>query len=634
MAKRASARLSQSAGSIGQALTLHRAGRLDEADRIYNAILAANPRDFEALHLSGVLKHQQGRSIDALRLVAAALQAKPGSADALVNYGVILETLRRHEEALASFDRALALGCNEAALHFNRGNVLNTIGRYADALASYDAALALAPGLSDAHYHRGNTLVALDRYAEALASYDRALAFAPERADIHANRGAVLLELDRGDAALACLNQAVALDPGNIAALNNRGNALVKLERYAEALASYDEALALCPDHADALSNRGLALCELGRYDEALAHYAQALRVAPDFIPAHLKRGNTLAKLARMEEALASFTKAVALEPTNAEANFNAALARLCLGDFGAGWKQYEFRWQRKTCAVARPNFPRPLWRGETDLHGRTILLTAEQGLGDAIQFVRYAPLVAALGAKVLLAVHRPLKALAQSVPGVAQVAADNETLPAFDLYCPLPSLPLAFGTELSTIPAEVPYLWPQQQRIAKWREKLPQTGRLRIGICWAGNRDHPNDRRRSIPLERFAAILATSGVDFVSLQKELSEAEAAILREHGVTQLGREFADLSDTAAVVAMLDLVIAVDTSVAHLAGAMAKAVALLVPFAPDFRWLLERTDSRWYPTMRLFRQSALDDWQGPLQRVRDELADLVREPARLR
>jgi tetratricopeptide (TPR) repeat protein len=630
MAKRASARLSQSAGSIGQALTLHRAGRFDEAERIYDAILAIDPRDFEALHFSGVLKHQQGRSADALRLVAAALRARPGSADALVNYGVILETLQRHEDALASFDRALTLGADQAALHFNRGNVLHTLARYAEALASYDAALALAPELADAHYHRGNTLAALDRHADALASYDRALVLAASRADILANRGAVLLELECTDAALESLDRALALDPDNFAALNNRGNALGKLERYGDALASYERALALRPDDADALSNRGLALSELGRYDDALADYARALALAPDFIPGHLKRGHTLVRLARMADALASFGAAIALNPRDAEANFNAALARLCLGDFGEGWKQYEYRWERKKYAVARPSLPRPLWRGEEDLRGQTILLTAEQGLGDAIQFARYAPLVAARGAKVVLAVHRPLKALMQSVPGVAQIVADDEALPAFDHYCPLPSLPLAFDTVLATIPAQIPYLWPQQERLARWRDRLPQTGRLRVGICWAGNRDHQNDRRRSIPLERFAEILSVPSVDFVSLQKAVGAPEAAVLRACGVAQLGGEFADFSDTAAVVAMLDLVIAVDTSVAHLAGAMGKAVGLLVPFSPDFRWLLERTDSPWYPTMRLFRQSAIDDWQGPLDRVRGELADLARQP----
>ena len=634
MAKQATARVSQSNRSLKQAVELHREGRLNEADRIYRAILAADPRHFDALQLSGVLKYQQGRTIDALRLVAAALQAQPGSPDALVNYGVILEALKRHEEALASFDRALATGAISVPLHFNRGNVLNIIGRHADALASYDATLVLAPNHVDALYNRGNTLAALDRHEEALASYDRALSLVPQRADIHANRGAVLMELERIDEALASLDKALASDPNHVVALNNQGNALARLKRYKEALESYDKALALCPDYADALSNRGLALAGLDRFDEALAQYAKALCIAPDFVDAHLNRGNTLVKLTRMNEALRSYSDAIAFSPQHPEVNFNEALTRLCMGDFCEGWKKYEYRWERKKFAAHRPNFPRPMWRGEKNVQGKTIALVAEQGMGDAIQFVRYAPLVAALGAKVLLGVHRPLARLMETVPGVAQVVPDGGTFPDFDSYCPLLTLPLAFGTELSTIPLNVPYIRPEEERIARWRPLLPRNGTLRIGICWAGSTAHVGDRRRSMSLEQFAAILSVPRIDFISLQKEVSEAQAALLRDHGVTQLGQEFADFTDTAAVVAMLDLIISVDTSVAHLAGAMGKAVALLVPFSPDWRWLLDRTDSPWYPTMRLFRQTAIGDWAGPLERLRQELAEVAQRPVKRR
>ena len=341
-----------------------------------------------------------------------------------------------------------------------------------------------------------------------------------------------------------------------------------------------------------------------------------------------------MVKLARMDEALRGYSDVIALSPQHPDANFNEALTRLCVGDFREGWRKYEYRWKRKNAAAHQPDFPRPLWRGEKELHGKTIFLPAEQGLGDTIQFVRYAPLVAALGAKVLLGVHRPLTALMASVPGVSQVIADGETVPDFDLYCPLLSLPLAFETELATIPSSVPYLRPQEERIAKWRDRLPTSGRLRIGICWAGNSGYENDCNRSIPLERFAALLSAAGLDFVSVQKDVSEADAAILREHGVIQLGQEFADFTDTADVVAMLDLIISVDTSVAHLAGAMGKAVALLVPFSPDWRWLLDRTDSPWYPTMRLFRQTAIGDWAGPLERLRQELAEVAQRPVKRR
>jgi len=628
MARQATARSLRRARSVGRAAALHQVGRLDEADRIYRAVLAADPHDFDALHLSGVLKHQQGRSVDGLRLVAAALRARPGSVPALTNYGVILDALKRHQEAVATFDRLLNMGACDATLHFNRGNALNNMRRYAEALASYDAALALAPDHTDALYNRGNVLAALERHEEALASFDRALCLAPRRGDVHVNRAATLMKLQRFHAALESADRALSGDANSIPALNNRGSILTELKRYDEALAALDRVLALCPDHAEAHNNRGVALAELGRYEEALAHYAHALRVAPDFVNAHINRGNALRSLLRMDEALASFTQALTLDPQNADADFNDGLARLCLGDFRQGWKKYERRWEKHKNAVPRPNYPLPMWRGEKELRGKTILLVAEQGIGDAIQFVRYAPLLAALGATVLLRVDAPLAALMTSVPGVSRVIGAGEALPHLDWFCPLLSLPSGFGTELATIPANVPYLWSDEARIAEWRRRLPQNGRQRIGLCWAGSREHLHDRRRSLPLDRFAALLSVPGLDFVSLQKGIAPGEAGILRQCGVTQLGEEFADFADTAAVIAMLDLVISVDTSVAHLAGAMGKAVALLLPFSPDFRWLIGRTDSPWYPTMLLFRQTAIDDWDAPLELLRLELAELAR------
>ena len=593
MARQSTAKRSQRARSFEQALALHRGGRLDEADRIYAAILAADPRHFDALHLSGLLNYQQGRLVEALRLTAAALKTKPGSVDALADYGVVLEALNRHEEALASFDRVLAQGAGDASLHYNRGNALRSLGRIAEALHSFDRAIEFAPDLGVAHHNRASALAALERCEEALGGFDRALA----------------LDLDPAD---------------RVSALSNRGKTLVKLRRLEEALASYDQALALAPDHVDTLVRRGTALVRLGRYDEALTAYAAALRINPDCLDAYVNRGNAHAFLNQFDAALADFALVTARQPDHADANFNEALVRLCLGDFGRGWRKYEYRWQCSQFAALRPNIARPMWHGDTDPRGKTILLYAEQGMGDVIQFVRYAPLLAARGAKVIVGVHRPLAAVMTGVPGVARVIADGEALPNFDLYCPMMSLPLAFGTELATIPANVPYIRAQQARIDRWRERLPQTGRLRVGICWAGGAAHQNDRRRSIPLATFAKILSVDGVDFVTLQKEVTEADAATLNAHGVAQLGQDFADFADTAAVVAQLDLVIAVDTSVAHLAGAMAKATAALIAFAPDFRWMLDRTDTPWYPTMRLYRQNEIDDWTAPLERLRQELA----------
>ena len=596
MAQQSTARTEQSGQSVAQALALHREGRLDEAERIYRRILAAEPAHPEALHLSGLLNYQQGRLADALRLLAAAMRAKPSSSDAQMDYTLVLTGLGRHDEALASLDELAAHCADDARWHFNRANAQKELGRYSDALQSYEQAIALSPALFVAHHNRGSALAALDRHEEALASFDRALT----------------LDLATAD---------------RIGALINRGKMLVKLKRFDEALASFDRVLDLAPDHVDALTRRGVVLAKLGRYEEALAVYAAALRADPDCLDAYVNRGNAFAFMNRFDAALADFAAATARQPDHPGANFNESLVRLCLGDFRRGWEKYEYRWQCGQYALRRPKLPRPVWRGDIDPRGKTILLYAEQGMGDAIQFVRYAPLLAARGAKVIVGVHRPLAALMTGAAGVAAVIADGQALPDFDLYCPMLSLPLAFGTEFATIPSTVPYIRPQPDRIAQWQGRLPQTGRLRIGICWAGTAIHPNDERRSIPLEAFATILSVRDVDFVSLQRDVNAAQAAILEAYGVAPLGQEFADFADTAAVVSMLDLIISVDTAVAHLAGAMAKAVGLLVPFSPDFRWMLRRTDSPWYPTMRLFRQTAIGEWDGPLNRLREELAGIA-------
>ena len=619
MARQAAARLSDLVRSFERGRALHRDGRLSEADRIYDAILSEDPQHFDALHLSGVLKHQQGRGVEGLRRVAAALCSKPGAADALMSHGVILDALKRHDEALLSFDSLLTRSTDDPALHYNRGNALKSLGRYDEALKSYQRALELAPDLAVAHHNMGNAYAEIDRNGEALACYDHVLELALSRAGVVSAVGAAL----SNDDGFAALDRAFAVDPDIVSVLSNRGKILLRLKRFDEAVASFNRSLALNQSQPDALCFRGDAFAELGRHDAAFSDYQRALQIAPDSPDAHLKRGNAFVALNLLDQALQSYMAVQRLQPDNADAHFNEALTRLCLGDYREGWRKYECRWDRKEFAAERPTYPRPLWRGEGCIEGKTILLASEQGFGDTVQFVRYAPLIAALGAKVLLGVRPPLAALMKSVPGVDGVFTGGETLPHFDLYCPLLSVPLAFGTELATIPSRVPYIRASTDRVAIWRPRLPDNGRLRVGICWSGTGAHLNNRRRSIPLDCFAQLLAVTGIDFVSLQKDVTAADAALLRKHGVLALGQDFDDFTDTAAVVAMLDLVISVDTSVAHVAGAMAKATAVLLPFSPDFRWLLGRTDSPWYPTMRLFRQTTIGDWNDPLERLRTEL-----------
>ncbi len=443
-------------------------------------------------------------------------------------------------------------------------------------------------------------------------------------AKAHYNRGVALHERRRYDEALAAYERAIALKPDFVEALNNRGNILSELVRLDEALASYDRALALRPDFAESLDNRGVALYDLRRFDEALASHERVLALNPDNPEALNNRANALHALKRHDEALAGYKRAIVLQPDFAVAHWNDGLARLRLGDFRGGWPQYEWGWKAGYRGMER-RFAQPRWTGAEPLAGKTLLLHAEQGFGDTIQFARYAPLAAGAGAKVVIEVHSSLAAL--EFRDASSVVSRGSPLPAFDLQCPLLSLPLAFGTELDTIPARVPYLSAPEASLARWKPRFPRVEGLRIGLAWSG-RTRP-DPGRSMALAQLAPLFELPGIHFVSLQRDVRDSDAAVLRGRpGLLHLGPDLADFADTAAVIAQLDLVITIDTAVAHLAGAMGKPVWILLPYLSDWRWLLERDDSPWYPTARLFRQHEARAWDTVIARVRAALDDFVR------
>jgi tetratricopeptide (TPR) repeat protein len=497
-------------------------------------------------------------------------------------------------------------------------------GRLADAETICGTILATDPQHFDTLHLLGLLRHQQGQNAEALRLVGAVLKRAPRSAEILNNYGLILAGLARHEEALACFEDALANHADYLHALKNRAASLKRLGRNEQALAAYEVVLATKADDADALNEFGGFHVRLGRPDAAIACYDKALTIAPRIVELHINKGSALVALNRFQEALECFAAGIAIAPERAEAHHKASLVSLRLGDFKHGWREYEWRWWTERAPKKR-DVTAPLWLGTQPISGKTILLQAEQGFGDTINFVRYAPLVAALGATVILEVPSPLKAIAATVPGVSSVLGDGDPVPDVDFHCPLLSLPLAFQTELPTIPANTPYIRAHEARLAAWRNRLLQNGRLRVGICWAGSNMHLSDHNRSIAIERFSEILSLPDLDFIGVQKEVSAPQAAILRRHHVLSLGQDFKDFADTAAVLAQLDLLISVDTSVAHLAGAMGKAVALLLPFSSDWRWLHDRADSPWYPTMRLFRQAAIGDWSGPLERLRRELAD---------
>ena len=470
-----------------------------------------------------------------------------------------------------------------AQLHYQRGQ-LDT------ALVLVQSALKIDAGRADGFASLGLIFYFLRRLTEALASYDAGLRIDPKHADLLNWRGVVLLDLQRAQEALQNFERVLATDPDRLDALGNRGNALIKLNRPTEALAVYDRALALVPDNAQLLTNRAVALRRLDRPREAVMSARRAAVVRPDF----------------------------------AHARFVESVARLTLGDFETGWRGYEARWAVGALASQRRNFTAPLWLGAEPLDGKTILLHAEQGFGDTIQFVRYAPLLAARGATVVLEVQAELVRLLSGMAGVAAAVARGASLSPFDFHCPLLSLPLAFATDLATVPADIPYIAPAGDDTAIWRARL-RGGQVRVGLVWSGEPSHDNNLNRSLRLATLAPLFDVPGVRFISLQHELREDDAPVLQSLSqIFQIEEKFKDFADTAATLAQLDAVISVDTAVAHLAGAMGKPLFLLLPFAADFRWLRERADSPWYPSARLFRQPRFGDWDSVVNVVRQELA----------
>jgi tetratricopeptide (TPR) repeat protein len=608
-------------------LVLHRAGRFAEAEACYQRVLAVQPENPDALHLIGNIAYQVGRHDVAIAMIGQAIRRNGRNPLYFSNLGLALASQGRFDEALTRFEQALVLKPDYAEAHNNRGNVLKALNRDVEALASYDRALAGLPGFVPAHYNRANLLAALGRFEDALAGYDRVIALKADHAEAHNNRGNALRALQRLDEALASYHSAVALRPDHAEAFNNRGVVLHELKQFDQAVADYGRALALLPGCAEVFYNCGNALQALGRFEDALAFYDKAVALKPDHPEAFFNRGNALKELGRIGEALASYHKALALRPDYVEANWHESYLRLLTGDFERGLTRSEWRWQNAALGLQKRNFVQPLWLGGAPIDGKTILLHSDQGMGDAIFFCRYVPMLAARGARVIVEVEEPLRELMSGLAGVSQCISKTEATPDFDLHCPMSSLPLAFETRLATIPAATPYLG-VQERSAEWEARLPPHDRPRIGLAWSGNPRHSNDHNRSIALEAFSPLLDLPA-HFVSLQTDIRPDDAVTLRAHSrILDLGSALTNFAGAAALISRLDLVISVDTSVAHLAGALGTPVWILVPFSPDWRWLLDRQDSPWYPTARLFRQSKTRQWQSVVGQVRDALDGFCR------
>ncbi len=596
---------------LATAVQFHQAGKLAEAEAIYRQILKENPNQIDALHLLGVICGQSGREIEGISLIQTAIAIGPARAAHHSNLGNILRQVGKIEPAIASFQRAVAMDPNHSNAWNNLGNALRDNRQFDQAIAAYERSLALKPDVAEVLSNLGITLRMAGRLDESITAHRRAIALAPQSSEAHNNLGVALRDQNCWSESLTAHQRAVDLNPRSVSALSNLGAALRKAGEIDPAIQTLHRALEIDPRHADSYNNLASALIDLGNFQEAAAACRKAIAFDPHHADAHGNLGIALAYEGEVDAALASARCAVRLAPGDPLQHWNLSMLLLLLGDFENGWHEHEWRWQCPSMLKPR-QFSQPRWSGE-ELHGKTVLLFSEQGFGDMIQFIRFAPVVEQLGGHAIVECQPEMRRLFEKMPGISRCITLGEALPEFDLQCPLMSLPLAARNRLHAV-TSVPYLRvPRSDH--NWQI---DPDNLNVGVAWSGNPKHQNDRNRSINFAELAPLLEIAGVTLHSLQKRPAPPP---LIDHS-----QELLDFAATAQLIDQLDLVITVDTAVAHLAGAMAKPTWLLLPFMPDWRWMLHREDSEWYATMRLFRQTMISDWNEATQRIAHELAKI--------
>ena len=643
--------------ALQQGAQLHSEGRLDEARQAYEVLLDGPPPQVAAaqyllallmtdmgapgsalahydaaialggaspdlFYRRGELLRQAGRSDEAVESFDRALALAEGHVDAAHMKGVALAAAGRLEEAVASYDRAASLNPESRSIWNNRGVALEALNRLEDAVASCERAIAIAPDYARAYHNRGSAKLKLGQTLEAIGDFDKAAMFDPNLAEAWSYRAVAMAGLERYIDAIESAERALALRPGYPEALNTRSIAERALNHPEAALASAEAALLARPGFAEALNSKASALAKLNRYEAACESYRLALAAKPGDPSILLNFGMALEATGDLEGALAAFSASHAAAPDLPDAMFAAGLVNIRAGALQPGFALYETRWTQK----GGPRHGKPaetLWLGEAPLGQRTLLVHAEQGFGDTIQFCRFAPL-AAPPSQLILQVQTPLKRLLASLDGAARLLGTDEDAPPFDLHIPMMSLPLALDIELQDMASRMPYLHPRADLVDRWRTKLPAAEGLRIGLAWTGNPGHDNDRNRSMPLQALAPLLA-GRAQFVSLQKDYREADRALLAQlPQILRVEEDLKDFADTAALIESCDLVISVDTSVAHLAGALNKPLWLMLPRFSDWRWMNDRSDSPWYPSATLFRQTAFGVWDDVIARIAARLA----------
>jgi len=623
-----------------QGIALKNLKKLKESLASFDCAIALQPNYADAYSNKGNTLIELGKFTEALDAFNKAISLRPDYADAYNNRGNALRELKKFDDAVDSFNKAISLRPDYADAYNNRGNALRELKKFDDAVDSFNKAISLRPDYADAYNNLSIIFHESKKFHQAIECANEAIKLNPAFADAYVCRGLAHHKLNQFDIALENFNLAIQLDPHNFSGHSNRGLALTKLNHFDEALASCNRAIELKPDYAEAYGNRGAVLCELHHFDEALASCNRAVELKPDFPEAYLCKGYVLSiSFRKYSEGLDNFNKAIELKDQYTDAYWDKSLLKLLLGDYEEGWQLYEYRWKTDSQKSSARTYPQPLWLGNESLVNKTILIWSEQGLGDTIQFCRYIKMVSNLGAKVIFEVQEPLLESLSTLEGVSEMIPMGANTSRFDFHCPLLSLPLAFKTTSETIPNRIPYLSPDPNKVAYWRQKLGEKSNLRVGLVWSGGfrPDQPEvwsvNKRRNIPLIKLKS-LNLPNIDFYSLQKGVeAEEELATLQSSGwngpnIIDFTKELNDYSDTAALIANLDLVISVDTSVVHMTGAIGKPIWILNRFDTDWRWFVDRSDSLWYPTATIFNQPSYGDWDAVVDKVKSELLILTK------
>ncbi len=613
---------------IQTALAYYQSGAFQKSLILCQEILQKNPNNIEALNLSGLSRQGRQEYDLSISCFEKIVLLSPDKALGYFNLANSYHALKKLNEADLNYQMAAGRDSKDDRIYNNWGIVLRDKGALDQAVTRFQKAIQLNPDNANAYHNLGNVLADLGRLEGAIRCFQKAVQINPSNAVHYKCLGNALREKGELDESLELLQQALDRFPDDPETFYSLGAVLKTKGRLDEAVVCYEKAIRLNPGLPQTYYNLGNLFKAKRLFEAAKEQFQKALQLDPRFAEAYNNLGATLKETGAINDALVMYRKALEINPNFPEARWNMGLTFLLSGKLIEGWEGYEYRWEKPDYIKYKRQFLKPMWQGEK-LSGKRILLHAEQGYGDTLQVIRYVPLLVSENVEVFVECPRDLKSLISRSNGISRVIARGEPLPEFDIHCPLMTLPKIFGTTLESIPQTIPYLSVDKDLVRAWQLRLnSEAKKWKVGLVWAGNPEHLNDRNRSCSLEILSPLLQIKNVQFFSLQKGRgSEKDDRSSRDLGLFDLTAYIRDFSDTAALIKNLDLVVSVDTAVAHLAGAIGKRVWTLLPYNPDWRWLLERKDSPWYPTMCLYRQSTPGDWMGVIQRVKEDLSVLV-------